>query len=64
MMKYTLPERARFPSDKWINNNMKHSFPNEQKAEHIYIKTQKYIPGSLLYAVLQNMLLPLYWESQ
>lgn len=51
MLKYTLPEHACFPSEKWINNNVKHSFPNKKEMEDLYIKTQKYILGFLLYAI-------------
>lgn len=54
MMRYTLPECIYFPSDEWINNNVRHNFLNKQKMEHtyIYIKSKKYMIGSLLYAVL------------
>lgn len=45
MMRYTLPERICFPSDEWINNNVRHNFLNKQKMEHtdIYISKAKNI---------------------
>ena len=63
MMRYPLPEFLSFPSDEWLNNSVRRNFKNKDKIKHIYIKTKKYILGSLLYAVLLKKLILLYWES-